>query len=89
MREQEIGAIAKEIRGTLNSFLDGLPDCKDCPDVADGEHQGRTDVFDEVVERLRAEAKHRTYIGDIVAHKIYTEAADMLERDITREPQGG
>ncbi len=55
---------------------------------SDGEHQGRTDAYDEMIKRLREEAAHRERVGDIVAHKIYTEAADMLERDITREPQG-
>ena len=56
---------------------------------SDAEHQGRTDVYDEMLERLREEAVHRERIGDVVAYKIYTEAANILERDITREPQGG
>ncbi len=55
---------------------------------SDGEHQGRTDAYDEMIERLRGEAAHLERVGDANA-AIYTEAADMLERDITREPQGG
>ncbi len=55
---------------------------------SDGEHQGRTDVYDEMIERLREEAVHLERVGNFNA-SIYTEAADMLERDITREPQGG
>ncbi len=75
------------VRDALVGFLQDAPEGDECVSFSDGEHQGRTDAYDEMIERLRGEAAHLERVGNFNA-SIYTEAADMLERDITREPQG-